>query len=180
MRIFSMTSVLCLMFGVSVFAQTLESEFEPAEENQQVNLNLSVQESFVSSPNLDLGKQANPQERYERFTRMKKAGTGLIVGGAVFGTTAVTMSVVRLIQADNYVLYYSGAYAYFSTDEDKRKYEESEAKALGWLVGSYLGYSAMFAGIPIRVVGRVKANQWKGKIPTAYIVPNGVNMVWNF
>jgi hypothetical protein len=39
----------------------------------------------------------------------------------------------------------------------------------------------MLAGIPIRVVGRVKSENLKKALPnSAYIIPNGAKLTWNF
>ena len=125
--------------------------------------------------------QENAQESYEHYKSMKNVGTGLILGGAVFGTTGIVLSAAHFVKADDYVLYSSGGYNYFWDDEDADNYDKEVGKALGWFIASSLGYSAMIAGIPIRVVGRVKANEWKSKLPSAvYISPNGVKLAWNF
>ena len=135
---------------------------------------------FAQEVNLNVSSQENPQERFEHFTKMKKVGTGLIIGGAVLGTTSVVLAAVHAVKADNYVDTSYGGINYFLTDADKDNYFKELGKSAGWFIVGYLGYSAMTAGIPIRIVGRVKAQQWKNKMPTAYIIPNGAKFTWNF
>jgi hypothetical protein len=115
---------------------------------------------------------------------MKKVGTGLIIGGAVLGTTALVMSTVHAVKAEDY----NGVYYAWSQEEldriiaDAKKKQDAElAKSAGWMLGSSFAYSVMFAGIPIRIVGRVKANNLKNALPnSAYVVPNGIKLAWNF
>ncbi|MDR0303466.1 MAG: hypothetical protein LBH98_01670 [Chitinispirillales bacterium] len=153
MRNFLKTAIACLTLCAGVFAQN-------------VGIDLSVQE--------------NPQERYEHFKKMKNVGTGLIIGGAVFATTGVVIAAVHAVKAEDYVASSSGGYNYFYTDEDKDNYDKEVLKSAGWIIASSLGYTVMLSGIPLRIVGRIKAEQWKNKIPTAYIIPNGAKLVWNF
>jgi hypothetical protein len=170
MRILFKTAIVCLALCGGVFAQN-------------VGVDLSVQE--------------NPNTRFKHYDNMKKVGTGMIVGGAVLGTTATVLSVVNSIKAmdaNTYweykngwgqLLYYEyDGKKYYSKKELDNAIDEKESslllKSSIWLIVGSIGYSAMTAGIPIRIVGRVKAEQWKNKIPTAYIVPNGAKLVWNF
>ena len=140
MRKFLKTAVVCFALCAGVFAQN-------------VGVNFSTQE--------------NPQERYEHFNKIKNAGNGLIIGGAVFATLGITMSAVHIYKAGNY--------SYWSDD-----YDVHILKAAGWTFVEGLGWTILTAGIPLRIVGGIKARQWKGRIPTAYIVPNGAKLVWDF
>jgi hypothetical protein len=151
----SASLVLC----VSVFAQGIDLNARP-QENQQVSL-------------------VNAQEQYERFTRMRKWGTGLIIGGATVGMTGIIMSSVNLVKADDYTGWYiAGSPEHRHAQEQIDKYE---GRALAWLLVGTLGNAAMTAGIPIRIVGRVRANHYRNMLPnSAYIVPNGARFAWNF
>jgi len=152
---------------------------------------------FAQNVGVDLSGQDNPQERYEHFNKMKNVGNGLIIGGVVLGTTGVALSVVnslKAVDADTYWVYSNGWGQTLYYEYDGKKYysykELSDAiderqgsllrKAGVWMIVGSVGYTAMVAGIPVRIVGRVKANEYKNKIPTAYVVPNGVKLVWNF
>jgi hypothetical protein len=139
---------------------------------------------FAQNVGVDLSTGDNPQERYEHFKKMKNVGNGLIIGGVVFGTTGIVLATVHAIKAEDYAnehaAYSSGGRYYFWTQEDADNYDKELLKSAGWIIASSLGYTVMVAGIPIRIVGRVKAAEWKSKLPTAYVVPNGVKLVWNF
>jgi len=117
---------------------------------------------FAQNVGVDFSTQENPQERYEHFNKMKNAGNGLIIGGSVSGMLGIVMSAVHL------------------TKVEEDDYDVHLVKAAGWTLVSTFGWTVMTAGIPVRIVGGVKARQWKGKMPTAYVVPNGVKLVWNF
>jgi len=152
---------------------------------------------FAQNVGVDLSVGENPQKKYEHFNNMKKIGAGLIAGGAVLGTTGIALSVVNLLKADDagtYMYYYNGYGQVLYYEYDGKKYysysalknaiDERQisllAKSGVWMIVGSVGYSAMVAGIPIRIVGRVKANEYKNKLPTAYIVPDGVKLVWSF
>jgi len=134
---------------------------------------------FAQEINFNLQQEPNPLERYNRFSKMKNVGTGLIIGGVVIGTTGVIMSSVNLVKALDYEgLYIMGSSEHRHAQEQMDKYE---GRALVWLLVGNLGYSAMAAGIPIRIVGRVRANRYRYMLPnSAHIVPNGAQFVWNF
>jgi len=123
-------------------------------------------------------QNVNSQAQIERFDRMKKAGTGMIIGGAALGTTGFVMSAVNLVKADDYTgLYYSIEEA----QKAQEKIDMYEGRAVAWYLTSSVFYSVMAAGIPIRIVGRVRGNNLRNVLPnSAYIVPNGVNLSWNF
>jgi len=152
---------------------------------------------FAQNVGVDISGGENPQERYEHFNKMKNVGSGLIIGGVVLGTTGVALSVVnslKAVDASTYLEYRNGWGQVLYYEYDGKRYDSygelSDAiderqvsllvKSGVWMIVGSIGYSAMVAGIPVRIVGRVKANEWKDKIPTAYIVPNGVKLVWNF
>jgi len=153
---FLKTMTVVLVLCASVFAQ-------------EIDLNVQTQQNPQLVP--------DAQERFERFTRMRKVGTGLIIGGATLGTTAIVMSSVNLVKALDYEGWYFDPIEARHAQDQIDKYE---GRAIAWLLVGYLGYTGMTAGIPLRIVGRVKANQWQARIPTAYITPNGAQFVWNF
>lgn len=154
---FFKTAAVCFAMCAGVFAQN-------------VGVDLSVEES------------ATAQRKYEHFNKMKNVGNGLIIGGAAFGTLGLVMGMTHTLKAAEYDGFYDvSTQAGLDKYNDAKEKQDAElSKAIAWLIVEYVGYSAMTAGIPIRIVGRVKANQWKSKIPTAYIVPNGAKLVWNF
>ncbi|MCL1948109.1 MAG: hypothetical protein FWF51_13310 [Chitinivibrionia bacterium] len=142
--------------------------------------------------------QENAQERYEHYKKMKNVGTGLILGGVAVGTTGVITSVIHALDAvdkGTYMEYFNlyGTTLYYEYD-GKRYYSKTDldaavddvvnpilAKSAVWMIVGNIGYTAMIAGIPIRIVGRVKANEWKSKLPSAvYISPNSVKLTWKF
>jgi len=156
MSSFIKTTVVIMMLCASVFAQGIDWNVQPQQ-------------------NLQLVPDA--QERFDRFNRMRKIGTGLIIGGAVVGTTGIIMSVVNLDKALDYEGFYWDPVEARHAQDQIDKYE---GKAVAWFLVGYLGYTGMTAGVPLRIVGRIKANQWKARIPTAYVTPNGAQFVWNF
>ena len=135
--------------------------------------------SFAQEINLNVQQEPNPLERYEHFSKMKNVGTGLIIGGAVVATTGIIMSSVNLVKAIDYEGWYiAGSPEYKYAQEQMDKYE---GRALVWLLVGYAGSAALTTGIPVRIVGRVRANKYKSMLPnSAYIVPNGAQLVWNF
>jgi hypothetical protein len=170
MRKFLRTAVVCVALCAGVFAQNV---------------------------GVDFSTQENPQERYEHFNKMKNVGNGLIIGGVVLGTTGVALSLVnslKAVDAGTYTYYYNGWGQILYYEYDGKRYDTKKeldnaiderqtsllVKSGIWLMVGSIGYTAMVAGIPVRIVGRVKANEWKSKIPTAYVAPNGVKLVWNF
>jgi hypothetical protein len=134
---------------------------------------------FAQEVNLNVQSQENAKFQFERYNKMKKVGTGLIIGGAVVGTTGMVIALQHASKADSYSGFYiAGSQEYYDA---KEKQDAELAKAMGWLIVEYVGYSAFTAGIPIRIVGRVKANEWKSKLPSAvYVSPNSVKLTWNF
>jgi hypothetical protein len=121
---------------------------------------------------------------------MKNVGNGFIVSGAVLVTTGIVLSRVKEIDASNYfeycnqygqVLYYEYQGNKYNTKKElDGAITKEREKVFIWTMVGGIGYGAMVAGIPIRIVGRVKAAEWKSKFPSAYIVPNGLNLVWRF
>jgi hypothetical protein len=120
--------------------------------------------SFAQEVNLEVQSQENAKFQFERYNKMKKIGTGLIIGGLV---VSITGSVVMTGAIDVY------------SPNGIRKGAEGQY-ATGFIV-SFLGSGAFTAGIPIRIVGRVKAKEYKNDMLTdLYLSPNGVKLVWSF
>jgi hypothetical protein len=102
--------------------------------------------------------QENPKPQFERFNKMKKVGTGLIIGGAVSGTAGMVIAL-------------SGV--------DAAVYDDEWGLYLTGLLIEYVGFTTMAAGIPLRIVGRVKERQYRGQT-ALYLAPNGVKLAVNF
>ncbi|MCL1948113.1 MAG: hypothetical protein FWF51_13330 [Chitinivibrionia bacterium] len=120
--------------------------------------------SFAQEVNLEVQSQENAKFQYERYNKMKKIGTGLIIGGLV---VSITGSVVM-----------TGAIDIYSPNGIRKGGEGQYATGL---IVSFLGSGAFTAGIPIRIVGRVKAKEYKNDMLTdLYLSPNGVKLVWSF
>jgi hypothetical protein len=138
--------------------------------------------SMVFAQEVNLNVESAPKIEAGTFTKMKNAGTGMIIGGAVLGTFATVMGATHFVEADDHLLYTDNrGNNHFASKSDEDKFNKEVGKGAGWIVGASLAYSAVLAGIPIRIVGRVKAEELQKAVPTAaYIVPNGVKFTWDF
>jgi len=183
----------CVLLAVSaaVFAQEKANA-------QSVNLNVQPQ----ANPQI--------HSQIERYDRMRSVGNRLIISGAITGTVSTILSAVVAPEPElqfftvleyrnhwtgeiwwthNGERYDSFAEAKAAMDRSKREaqreYDERNRGAIiasnTFFVIGAISYSAMIAGIPIRIVGRKKGNNLRNALPnSAYVVPNGINFAWNF
>lgn len=118
----------------------------------------------------DLSTKEDPYERYYHFSRMERAGSGLVIGGA----TTLTVEAVFFL---GFLMY---AAADVSPESSFDRWIKSDDFAYTALYTALSGVGMLSSGIVLKKIGGRNAEIWKTKIPDVYIAPNGAGLVWNF